>query len=170
MTGLLMWKKSKKSCTCAGCLKKGAINTGDLHLYTKGLFYLARDSKVVSSTLRFCPYWKCVQEIKKCSTFSNHDRKKKTLISSWCRGACPFAAWKIYSYRFSSTWFIAKLQSPLFKIILIYRVTLIWVEKLTLTTFFVLRYLKEWDFRVLRLLILIQFWILAKILVSLLRC
>ena len=62
-------KKSKKSCTCAGCLKKGAINTGDLHLYTKGLSYVAKDDKVVSSTLIFCPSWKCVQEIK--SSFHN---------------------------------------------------------------------------------------------------
>ena len=57
-------KKSKKSCTCAGCLKKGAISTRDLHLYTKGLFYVVKDDKVVSSTLRFCPSWKYVQEIK----------------------------------------------------------------------------------------------------------
>ena len=62
-------KKSKKSCTCAGCLKKGAINTGDLHLHIKGLFYVAKDDKVVSSTLRFCPIRKCVQEIK--SSFHN---------------------------------------------------------------------------------------------------
>ena len=62
-------KKSKKSCTCVGYLKKGAINTGDLHFYTKGLFYVARDGKVVSSTLRFCPSRKCVQEIK--SSFPN---------------------------------------------------------------------------------------------------
>ena len=62
-------KKSKKSCTCAGCLKKGAINTGDRHLYTKGLFYVAKDGKVVSCTLRFCPSQKYVQEIK--SSFHN---------------------------------------------------------------------------------------------------
>ena len=62
-------KKSKKSCTGAGCLKKGAINTGDLHLHTKGLFYVVKDNKVVSSTLRFCPSGKCVQEMK--SSFHN---------------------------------------------------------------------------------------------------
>ena len=69
MTGLMMYKNWKKNCTCAGSLRKGAINTGDLHLYTKGLFYVAKDDKVVSSTLRFCPYRKCVQEIK--SSFHN---------------------------------------------------------------------------------------------------
>ena len=62
-------KKSKKSCTCAGCLKKGAIITGGLDLCRKGLFYVAKDDKVVSSTLRFCPSRKCVQEIK--SSFHN---------------------------------------------------------------------------------------------------
>ena len=62
-------KKSKKSCTCAGCLKKGNISTGDLYLYTKGLFHVAKDDRFVSSTLTFCPSWKCVQEIK--SSFHN---------------------------------------------------------------------------------------------------
>ena len=74
-------KKSKKSCTGAGCLKKGAINTGDLHLHTKGLFYVVKDDKVVSSTLRFCPSGKmCARNekfISQCSTFSKHDSKKK---------------------------------------------------------------------------------------------
>ena len=36
-------KKSKKRCICAGCLKKGAINTEDLLLYAKGFFYLVKD-------------------------------------------------------------------------------------------------------------------------------
>ena len=36
-------KKSKKRCICAGCLKKGAINTGDLLLYAKGFFYLVKE-------------------------------------------------------------------------------------------------------------------------------
>ena len=73
-------KKLKKSCTCAGCLKKGAINTGDLHLYTKGLFYVAKDGKVVSCTLRLCRRNK--KFISQCSTFSKHDSKKRTWISS----------------------------------------------------------------------------------------
>ena len=79
-------KKSGKSCICAGCLKKGAINTEDIHLYAKGLIYVAKGDKVVSSTLRFCPSRKCVQEIKSSfhtvQPFSKHDSKKRTWISS----------------------------------------------------------------------------------------
>ena len=53
-------KIGKKSCNCAGCLKKIATNTGDLHLDTKSLFNSANEDSVVSSTLRFCPKRKCI--------------------------------------------------------------------------------------------------------------
>ena len=51
----------------------------------KWFFYVVKDDKIVSCTPRFCPTRKCVQEIKnsfQCSTFSKHDSKKRTWISS----------------------------------------------------------------------------------------
>ena len=57
-------KKSEKSCTSARCLTTAAIDTDDLNLYTKSLFHVAKDDKAVSSILRFCPSWECVQGIK----------------------------------------------------------------------------------------------------------
>ena len=159
-------KKSKKSCTCAGCLKKGAISTRDLHLYTKGLFYVVKDDKVVSSTLRFCPSWKYVQEIK--SSFHNVQplvsmtvKKKKNWISYWRRGACPFAARRIYSYRFSSASFIEKLHSPLFYMVLIYRLTLIWVEKINshhFSLFEISKRLKLWGFAAFSFDLFLNIW------------
>ena len=65
----------------AGCLKKRAINTGHLHLHTKGLFCVAKDNKVGSFTLRFFPSQRCVRDIKsilQCSVFSTHGSKKRT--------------------------------------------------------------------------------------------
>ena len=45
------------------------MKTRNLHLYTKGLFCVAKDDKFVSSNLRFYAGRKCVQEIK--SSFHN---------------------------------------------------------------------------------------------------
>ena len=42
----VMWKNWKKLYLCK-LFKKGSINISDLHLYTKSLFYVAKDYKVV---------------------------------------------------------------------------------------------------------------------------
>ena len=53
-------KKLKKSCNCAGCLKKRATNMKDLHVVTKYLLNVAKEDSVGSSALRFCSSPTCV--------------------------------------------------------------------------------------------------------------
>ena len=62
-------KSSNTPATCSGCLKKGVIKYGNLHLYTKGILYLHKHEKVVETTLRFCLSKFCVANI--TSTLNN---------------------------------------------------------------------------------------------------
>ena len=47
-------KGSNAPANCSGCLKKGVIKYGNLHLYTKGILYLHKHEKAVETILRFC--------------------------------------------------------------------------------------------------------------------
>ena len=57
-------KKDSRAASCSGCLKKGAIKEGDLHLSVKGLFYVSARDTVVDSTLRFEMKASCARYIR----------------------------------------------------------------------------------------------------------
>ena len=63
-TWYLARKMRGQSARCSGCLQKGKIQIGDLHLYVNGLLYLEKEDIVkVVKEMRFCINRKCVTEI-----------------------------------------------------------------------------------------------------------
>ena len=67
---MVCWSKSSNApATSSGCLKKGVIKYGNLHIYTKGILYLHKHEKLVETTLRFCLSKFCVTNI--TSTLNN---------------------------------------------------------------------------------------------------
>ena len=62
-------KISNTPTTCSGCLKKGVIKYGNLHLYTKGILYLHKYERVAETNFRFCLSKFCVTNI--TSTLNN---------------------------------------------------------------------------------------------------
>ena len=65
-------KKSQKAARCSGCMKKAAITSNMIHLYTSGLLRIeetGKPARVVPTTLRFCPLKECVTNLK--STLNN---------------------------------------------------------------------------------------------------